>query len=114
MNWMNADLKVITEEAVDFKRAVGVGGVDSAEDVEVDTMLLETAPAADDPLEAALPASADPVGVVHFLGAVHAEADEELMLLEEGAPFVVQHGAVGLHGVGDMLAPLPVLLGVFD
>ena len=52
-----------------------------------------------------------PVGVVTRARAVDAEADEEAVLLEEGAPGVVDEEAVGLTG---LLNPLAGLLVLFD
>ena len=40
-----------------------------------------------------------------LLRPIHAQAHQEVVLLEKGAPLVVQQHAVGLKGVLDLLAP---------
>jgi len=52
-----------------------VGGVDRAQDVEVDPVLPKMAPAAHHQVEGALPSAVDPVGVVQLARAVDAQAD---------------------------------------
>ena len=54
------------------------------------------------------------VDVVDFGGAVDGEADEELVLGEEFAPGVVEEGAVGLEGVGDIFTVGELFLEVDD
>jgi hypothetical protein len=49
------------------------------------------------------------LGVVKFLGAIQAEADQEVVLMKEPAPFVVKKNAVGLEGVLNPGAGLPKL-----
>lgn len=42
-----------------------------------------------------------PVGVVEGLGAIEADADQEIVAREEARPGGVDQGGVGLQGVGD-------------
>jgi len=42
-----------------------------------------------------------PVEVVKFFGAIHAQADQELVFVKEPAPLAVEKNAVGLEGVFD-------------
>jgi len=108
------DLQFIAEEAVDLQRVVGVGGVYGAEDVEVDLVALQHLAPAHDALKGRLAALVDAVGVVQFTRPVHAEADEEVVLLEELRPVVVEQHSVGLEAVVDAHAGLFVLLLVTD
>ena len=83
MNWMNCGLQLVAEEAVDLDRMVGVGRVDGAQDVDVHTVVVQAPPAAHHVVERALAALVDAVGVVQRLRAVDAQADQDLVLLEE-------------------------------
>ena len=71
-------------------------------------------PPAHDVVERALAALVDPIGVVQFARPVHAQSHEDLVLLEERAPRVVELRAVGLDGVGRPAARLLVPLDVLD
>lgn len=106
--------QVVPEETVHLQGVLGVGGVHGAQDVRLHTVLLQQLPAAQNCVEAALPAFIRAVDVVHLGRAVQAEADEEIVPLEEGAPGLVQPGAVGLQGVGHLLAGLFMLFGQLD
>ena len=90
-----------------------VGGVDRAQDVEVDVVLAQVPPAAHHQVERALPAAVDAVGVVQLARTVDAQAHEEVVLLEERAPVVVEQQAVGLERVLHGLAGPAVLLDQF-
>ena len=106
--------QLVAEEAIDVAPVVLVGGVDGAQDVEVDLVLAEMTPAVHHPVERALAAPVDAIGVVQFPRAVHAQADEEVVLLEERAPVVVDQQAVGLEGVLHGLAGPAVSLDQLD
>jgi len=88
--------------------------MDRAKDIDVHCAAAQRFPALHDPRERALPALVHAVGVVERLRSVHAQADEEVVLPEEGGPFVVEPGAVGLDGVQDALAGLAVLRSQLD
>ena len=66
------------------------------------------------PVEGGLAALVDPVRVVHLPRAVDRDADQEVVLLQERAPLVVQQGAVGLDRVEDPLARPRVLVFQLD
>ena len=106
--------QLVAEEAIDRAAVFLVGGVDRAQDVEFDAVLSQVPPALHHPVEGALPAAVDPVGVVDLARAVDAQADQEVVLLEEGAPVVVEQDAVGLEGVLHGLAGPAVLLDELD
>ena len=106
--------QLVAEEAIDGAAVVLVGGVDRAQDVEVDLVLAQVPPAAHHQVEGALAAAVDAVGVVQLARAVDAQADQEVVLLEERAPVVVEQQAVGLEGVLHGLAGPAVLLDQFD
>ena len=50
------------------------------------------------------------VHIVEFARPVDADADEKVVLFEEGRPLVVQQRAVGLHGVQETHARPPIFL----
>ena len=91
-----------------------VGRVHRAEDVDVHLVLTQMPPAAHHAVERALPAAVAPIGVVEIARAVNAQADEEVVLLEEGAPLVVEQDAVGLERVLHDLARPTVSLDEVD
>ena len=107
-------LQFVPKEAVHLDRVIRVRGMNRAQDVDVHPTSVEGFPSGHDLVEAPGAAFVDAVGVVHFLGAVYAETDEKVVLLEERAPFIVQEGAVGLHRVQDFLRRLPVFFHVPD
>ncbi len=107
-------LQLVAEEAIDLDRMIGVRGVDRAQDVDVDAVPVQALPAAHHVVERALAAFVDAVGVVHLARAVDAQADEDLVLLEERAPLVVEPRAVGLDRVGDLLSGPLILPHVLD
>ena len=65
-------------------------------------------------VEGALLAAVDPVSVMELPRAVDAETNQEIVLLEEGAPLIIQKDAVGLKSVLHNLAGLTVLFDEFD
>ncbi len=92
------------EEAVDFEGLFGGFAVEAGECVEADLAGLEGCDAAHDFVEGGGAFLVDAVGVVEVAGAVDADADEEVVLLEEVGPFGVEQGGVCLEGVFDGLA----------
>ena len=86
----------ISEEPVDLQRMIGVLPVDRAEDVEFHLVFLEQASSFQDPVESSLAPFILAVKIVKLPGAVHAEADEEAVIMEKTTPFGVQKDAVGL------------------
>ena len=55
-----------------------------------------------------------PEGVMKISGPVQAQADEEVVLMEEFAPFIVKKSTIGLHGVLDDHFWAPILLLILD
>ena len=106
--------ELVAEEAVDLPAALLVRGVDRAEDVEGHVVGAQVAPALHDPVEGALAAPVEPVGVVQLARPVHAQAHQEVVLLEEGAPVVVEQDPVGLEGLLHDLSRPAVLLDQLD
>jgi len=76
-----------------------VGGIDRAKNIKVDGVPAKGLPALHHQVESALAAAVNPVAVVHLVWAVNAQADEEMMFLEERTPVIVEQQAVGLEGV---------------
>src|SRR5271163_2740328 len=93
--------QLIAEEAVDSAPMLLVGGIHRTQDVEFHSMPAQLPPARHDAIEGAAFAPVDPVGVVDLPRPVDAQSHEEIVLLEEGAPVIVQKDAVGLEGVLD-------------
>ena len=107
-------LQLVAEELVDAAPMMLVGGVDGAEDVEVHAVLPQLLPALHDEVEGALATAGDAVRIVDVARTIHAQSDKEVVLLEEGAPLVVEGDAIGLEGVLDALAGPAVLLDQRD
>jgi hypothetical protein len=72
-----------------------VGGVDRAQDIELDAVIAQAAPSSHDEVEGALASSIAPIRIVQFARPVHAETDEKVVFLEEGAPVAVEQQPVG-------------------
>ncbi len=92
---------IIPEEPIDLQRMVGVFRIDRAQDVELHLMFLEQPDSLHDPVEGSMASLVLPVGVVKFFGTIHAQADKEVVFMEESAPLVIEEDAVGLEGVLD-------------
>src|SRR5580692_5419617 len=107
-------LQFISKETIDRAAVVLVCGVNSAQDVEVDPVLTQLPPAPHHLIESALLAAVHTVSIVKLAGAVDAEADQEIVLLEKLAPFIIEKDAVGLKCVLYGLTWLAVLLDEFD
>ena len=73
--------------------------VHGAEDVELDAVTSELVPAFHHEVERAVSAAVDAVRVVELAWTVDAQPDEEIVLLEERAPRVIEENAVGLERV---------------
>jgi len=73
----------IPKETVYLQRMVAVRSVNGAQHIAVHAVLLQILPAAHDLIETPFTALVDTVGIMHRLGSVHAEADEEAVLLEK-------------------------------
>jgi len=109
-----AGAQLVAEEAVHLDRVVAVRGVDGAQDIDIHPVRPQELPPAPHLVERARAALVDPIGVVHRLRAIHAEAHKKAVFLEEGAPRVIEPSPVGLDRVGDLLVRLPVLLHAGD
>src|ERR1700712_4055229 len=77
-------------------------------------MLAQLPPSLHHAIEGTLSAAVDPVGVVDFARTIDAKANQEIVLLEKGAPVIVEKDAVGLEGVLDSLLWPAVLFDDFD
>jgi hypothetical protein len=98
--------KLVAEESIDRAAMLFIGGVDRAKDVEFDAMPAQVSPTVHHPIEGALSAAIDTVRVMELARPVDAEPDEKIVLLEEGAPVIVEKHAVGLKRVlYDLLGP---------
>ena len=66
------------------------------------------------PIKCGLSGFVYPVGIVKISRSVQAQADEEVVLMEEFAPLIVKKGTIGLHGVLDDHFRALILLLVLD
>ena len=107
-------LQFVAKEAIDRAAVFLVGGVDGAQNVEVDSVLAQLPPTPHHLIESALLAAVDAVGIVKLARAVDAQADQEIVLLEKFAPFIIEKDAVGLKGVLHGLVRPAVLFDEFD
>ncbi len=92
-------LDLISEKAVNLQRMIGIGGMNCGQDIVVYLVLSQEPGCFHHPVKGGLACFIYPVGIVKISRPVQAQADEEVVLMEEFAPFVVKKGAIGLHGV---------------
>src|ERR1017187_5136384 len=71
---------------------VAIDRMDRGQHVPLDRVALEHIQAPHHPVEGGLAALVDPVGVVHLPRAVDRDPDQELVVLQERTPFVIQQG----------------------
>ena len=105
-----ARAEFVAEEAVDAPSVLAVGGVHRAQDVELDAVLAQALPTLHHQVEAAFAGAGDAVGVVQLARAVDAQPHQEVVLLQERAPLVVERHAVGLEGLLHLLPGAAVLV----
>ena len=111
MNWTNRAPQLVAQEAVDRAPVIGVRGVDRRERVPLRRRPRAGASSprttwSNEPL----PPLFDPVGVVQLARPVDRDADEEVVLLEERRPLLVEQRRVRLDRVRSTLARLEVLV----
>src|SRR5271165_4506456 len=92
-------IELVAKKAIDGAAVFLVGGVDRAENVEFDSVSAQVPPPLHDPVEGALSAAVDPVGVVKLTRTIDAQPDQDVVALEEGAPLIIEKHAVGLEGM---------------
>jgi len=104
----------ITQELIYLPGMVAGDPVYGDQDVVLHLVLLQQPQSTHNLIKGALVTLVDAVGIVEALGPIQAEANQEIVLLEELAPLIVQEGAVGLHGVFEGHSRFAVFLLVFD
>jgi hypothetical protein len=102
--------RFIPQEAIHLQRADCVGRVDGGQDVELDAVFLQQCQPGHHAVERRPASPVDAVGIVQLAWAIQAEADQEAVLPEEAAPFVVQERAIRLQRVANHHAGPPVRL----
>ncbi|GBC97994.1 hypothetical protein HRbin17_00489 [bacterium HR17] len=107
MNELNA---FAFEKPVNPKGMVGVDTVDDAEDVELNTVLLQQLEGSVNFVKSRFATFVNTVSIVQLFQSVHAQPDQKIMLFKKSAPFVIQQDAVGLKGVFDFHAGFAILL----
>src|SRR5208283_4915477 len=107
-NELHVAAAVIPQKAVNLERRVRVGAVHGGQRIEVDLVTPQSFDAAHHAIKSGLAAFVHAVGIVQFARTVNGNAYQELIFKEEFRPRVVQQDAVGLEGVGNLLA-----VGVF-
>lgn len=100
--------------AIDLERCPCHVAIDHAQQGEGHLGRRQPVGRGDDAVVGRLAALGRAVAVVQLAGAVHAEADDEAVRLQEGDPFVVEQQAVGLQVVLDALAGLAMACLQFD
>jgi len=108
-DWDKLDVmrvELIPEEPVDVYWMVSILSVDRTEDVELHLVFLEQPCSTLDPVKGSVATLIFPVEVVQLLRTVHAEADQEFILVEKLTPLLVEENTVGLEGVFDLSAGL--------
>src|ERR1017187_9960329 len=106
-------LKNVAKVPVNLQWMLHICRMDCTKNVELDSVLLEQFPALHHLVERPLAAFVDAVGVVQFFRPIHTQPDKKAVFLEERAPFIVEARSVGLNGVIDLLARLPVFVDQF-
>lgn len=101
LNVLGADA---LEEFINFKGVLNRDAVDASKGVELDLVFAKDVESAHDVFVGIASFFVDAVGVVEVFGSVNGEADEEVVFGKEGAPLVVEEGAVGLESVGNGFA----------
>lgn len=100
----------VSEKPVNLQWMIGVNPIDDAKDVEINAVLLKQLEGSINFLKGRPPALVNPIGIVQLPGAVHAQADQKTMLLEEATPIAIEKDAIGLEGVFDAHVRLAILL----
>lgn len=109
-DWYELDegsMELITEEAVDLQGIPGVSRIDRTQDIEFDLVFLKQPCRLHDPIERPVAGPVFPVKIVQLPRSVDTQADEEVMVVEEAAPCLIDQYAVGLEGVLDRGPGLP-------
>src|SRR5271165_3813706 len=107
-------LHLVAEEAIDRTTVFLIGGIDRAQDVELDSVLAQAPPALHHFVESALFGAVHPVRVVELTWAVNAQANQKIVFLEEGTPLIIKKDAVGLKGMFDGLLGPAILFDELD
>ncbi len=94
-------LHLVAQEAIDLQRILAGKVVDASQGGKLHLVLVQQRHRRHHLLEGATAGAVDPIGVVQQLGAVDAQANEEVVGRQKLAPLVVEQDAVGLQIVGD-------------
>ena len=105
---------LVAEEPVHLAAVVGVGGMDRRQRVPVDSRVLQMREPLHHLVERALAALVHPVGVVQLPRPVDRDPDQDVVLLEERRPFLVQQCPVRLDRVDGPLPRLQIPLRELD
>ena len=93
------NLRVISEESVDFDCMSRIGGVDCAENVDVDCVLAQAVSTTQRVVETTLIVFVHTIDVMENPWTVKADSNPIMILVEKSRPFVVDQREVGLDGV---------------
>ncbi len=96
---VRADL--VAQEAVHLQGVIGIGGVDSGQDVELHLVLLQESCGTQHLVECRSASFIHAIGIVHGLRAIQTQPNQEVVLAEKLAPVVIQEDAIGLHRMPD-------------
>src|SRR6185437_10558003 len=104
----------VAKKAVDLTAAIAVGGVHGCQGIPIDSCVVEEREPMHHLVETALPALVHAKGVVKLAWPVDRDPDQELVLLEERRPLLVEERPVRLDRVRRALAGLKAALSQFD
>jgi len=107
-------LQLVAKEPVDLDRVAGVRRMNRAHHVDIHAVVVQRLIPTHHIVERSLAALVDAIRIVKLARAVDAQADQDVVPLQEGAPRVVQPGAVGLERVRNLLSRLLVALHAGD
>src|SRR5665213_875364 len=98
------------EEPIEFFGLLNIGLAEDHERVEFDFAFLQQRNGIHDFAPCAVPRFVIAVKVVHRLGTVERYSEQPVVLEKNIAPFVVEKGCVGLHGIRDAVAGAAMFL----
>jgi len=89
---------------------IGIGGMNCGENIIIHLVAAQELCCSHHPVEGGLSGLVHSVGIMKLSRPVQGQPYEKVVLPEKFAPFVIQQGAIGLHGVLNGHPRTPVLL----
>src|SRR6266478_2828886 len=104
---------LVPEKAIQGPAVLLIGGVDRAQDVEIDSMLTQECPSLHHAVKRAPLTTIHAILIVKLTRPVDTQAHKEVVFLEKSAPLIVEEDPVGLKRVSHDLISSAVLLHQF-